>query len=944
VRAIVFRREPGHGSLAGRTARSLRAAGVEAITLVRSLEEAAASLRGTEQPVLLAAAGAWMVRDALLPAFAPSATGRPLIGYGAVRPASGTAWEEPSEHRFWTRLLGKCGGNLERRGWFAQGRHVPPPVCAYLEPEAARALAAEVEQTGDASMAFASIMASGRGRVIHLPALDVHFDPRRRVLQLVTTIQIGGAEKVTLDLAEELRAQGVSTAVAAFGGPTRLAFPEPANFADLAQVPHDPASRAEAVARVAREFGADLVHAHLIRAAEAQAIRERGLPLVMTMHNMPQSWPLGMDAAGGDVADLLLTCSKAVETAVRLRLPAIPARTVWNGINAVSVAPGRARRLAGADLRRSLGLGANDLVLAAVANPRRQKRLDRLPEIVCELQRLLGPARRVRLLLAGAPAAGNRDAEEAMAALTAAIEAAELGDAVHWTGPVLDIAPILAASDALISVSEFEGLSLAHLEALAAGVPVVATDAGGTCEIAAQSTRLRLLPAGASAEAIAVALIEMTGHAAERHMSLPKSFTRGVMARRYRAFYPRAIERFEHQRGGTDGHGLWLITNNFSTGGAQSSARRLLLGLAARGIKVRAAVVQEHPDAPTTGRRTLLEAGIPVTAIAPPGALEAEEAVQELLSRLADDPPQAVVFWNLITSYKLLLADGLFEVPMYDVSPGEMYFASLAAYFANPRSGLPYANAAEYGRRLAGVVVKYQAEARQAQEILGIRAQVIRNGAPRFASKARGMKDSPGKSEPRRPETLVLGTAARLAPQKRIEDLLEALRMAKPRLPRCVLRIAGGVETGQQAYARRLRKLARDLPVEWCGELPETREFLRGLDIFLMISEPAGCPNASLEAMAAGLPVIATNVGGASEQVIDGHTGRLVPRGDPAAFAEALVALSGDAEQRRKLGANARAHVKSHFSFEEMVTRYAALFKLETSAQASAGGGPRISN
>ena len=56
-----------------------------------------------------------------------------------------------------------------------------------------------------------------------------------------------------------------------------------------------------------------------------------------------------------------------------------------------------------------------------------------------------------------------------------------------------------------------------------------------------------------------------------------------------------------------------------------------------------------------------------------------------------------------------------------------------------------------------------------------------------------------------------------------------------------------------------------------------------------MISEPAGCPNASLEALAAGVPVVATDVGGASEQIVDGVTGRLVARRDAAALAEAIV-------------------------------------------------------
>jgi glycosyltransferase involved in cell wall biosynthesis len=340
----------------------------------------------------------------------------------------------------------------------------------------------------------------------------------------------------------------------------------------------------------------------------------------------------------------------------------------------------------------------------------------------------------------------------------------------------------------------------------------------------------------------------------------------------------------------------------------------LLLGLAKRGIKVRAAVIQENPDLPTPGRKALLEAGIPVLAIPPHPVLEAEEAVLRLASQISADPPEGVVFWNLIVSYKLLLAEALLETPVYDVSPGEMYFDSLWTYFEKPRTALPFTNPLQYGRRLSGVAVKYRAEANRVEETLGIEACVIPNGIPLQKPFVRKR----GAGLP-----LVFGTAARLAPQKRIEDLLSALRIALPRLPRCILRIAGGPEYGQEKYAANLRKFARGLPVEWCGEHRDTAEFLAGLDVFVMISEPAGCPNASLEALASGLPVIATDVGGASEQVIQNQTGLLTPPRDDAAFAEAMITLATDAKRRLILGENARQHVAEHFSLESMISSYA---------------------
>src|SRR5262249_6285315 len=157
----------------------------------------------------------------------------------------------------------------------------------------------------------------------------------------------------------------------------------------------------------------------------------------------------------------------------------------------------------------------------------------------------------------------------------------------------------------------------------------------------------------------------------------------------------------------------------------------------------------------------------------------------------------------------------------------------LERYFQRPRPGLPYRSGTDYSRRLAGVIVKYQAEAKQAAQTLGAPVHVIPNGVPLPANPGtRRLADG----------RVVIGTLARLSPQKKLEQLLVALRRAADRLPPHVLRIAGGVERGSTAYAEELRRLAEGLSVEWVGEQEDVGPFLRGLDIFALVAEPAGCP------------------------------------------------------------------------------------------------------
>jgi sugar transferase (PEP-CTERM/EpsH1 system associated) len=110
------------------------------------------------------------------------------------------------------------------------------------------------------------------------------------------------------------------------------------------------------------------------------------------------------------------------------------------------------------------------------------------------------------------------------------------------------------------------------------------------------------------------------------------------------------------------------------------------------------------------------------------------------------------------------------------------------------------------------------------------------------------------------------------------------------------------------------------------GERDDVPTILRGLDCFVLPSLAEGVANTILEAMACGLPVVATRVGGNGELVDDDVTGRLVPAADPPALADALLAYAGEPATARAHGRRARERVLQRFSIERMVADYGALY------------------
>jgi sugar transferase (PEP-CTERM/EpsH1 system associated) len=166
---------------------------------------------------------------------------------------------------------------------------------------------------------------------------------------------------------------------------------------------------------------------------------------------------------------------------------------------------------------------------------------------------------------------------------------------------------------------------------------------------------------------------------------------------------------------------------------------------------------------------------------------------------------------------------------------------------------------------------------------------------------------------------------ARLRPEKDYPTLLRAVAQVVRRAPEFRLEVAGDGDE-QAAVEALAAELGLADHVRFLGLVRDVPAVLRRASLFVLSSTSEGIPVTLLEAMARGLPVVATRVGGIPEVVADGETGLLVPPSDPAALAEALLALASDPARGEAMGRAGRERVESHFDVRRMVREYEALY------------------
>jgi len=262
-------------------------------------------------------------------------------------------------------------------------------------------------------------------------------------------------------------------------------------------------------------------------------------------------------------------------------------------------------------------------------------------------------------------------------------------------------------------------------------------------------------------------------------------------------------------------------------------------------------------------------------------------------------------------------------IRIIDVSPGPMLFRELEN--ESPFQRRICLDTRQYLSRLDHFVAKYQGGTPPGNyDVTSDKIAIIPNGvsAPRPC-------DRPLVTTEYWPSCIdserMVGTCGRIVPSKHVEFLIEMMRLLTERVPGVSLTVVGGVERDHIPYWNTLVDQIRRAGLTnifFVGSHVEVNCFLQRFKVFVMVSDEQGCPNASLEAMAMGLPVVANPNGGTAEQICHGVNGFLVSDRDPSDMAAHVELLLTDPTRAAAFGEASREVARRKFSMERMVEQY----------------------
>jgi|HubBroStandDraft_6_1064221.scaffolds.fasta_scaffold01118_3 glycosyltransferase involved in cell wall biosynthesis len=648
---------------------------------------------------------------------------------------------------------------------------------------------------------------------------------------------------------------------------------------------------------------------HLIKTRQLRALWNWGVTTIPVVQNSRPSWQDEPSAFDHPRVPFIVAVSENVAGQIRAAGCPKPIVTVRHEIQRwFSLEELRVYRQ---EVRERHSIPKDTLLIGMVGEFKSQKAYTRAVRVLAEV-RHYHPA---KLMILGG---WDHDWGHGRAAYVASCrQALDLGVMSDFLtpGPVQDIDKYYAAFDVFLNTSVYEGLSVAMLEAAQAGCPIVSADAGGNRECL-------------SAEAVVV-----------EDSSDIRAYVSGiekVLKRRRRPIPVRAADadlvprlwcllgQYGRQEMPTDDKsygGSLFLTDNLNLGGAARSLVNLLCRLPSS-HRAWLGILNDvnHQAFLDELERT----NIPVFSLRSTESYL--DRVERILAMRRHLGAHTLVFWNVDARVKLLLAKILAPggVRLIDVSPGPWLFEDLNNHAALQRR-IALDNVS-YFNRLDHFVAKYAAGAPPGLTLGPGKLAVIPNGVQDLTSAPSQL--STFNLAPKVAGHLVIGTCCRILPSKRFDFLVDMMSEVNRRLQGVTMVVVGAANRRYERYWRSIIKRAQSVGVsniDFVGQQADVVPYLRLFRVFVMLGTDHGCPNASLEAMSLGLPIVTARNGGTSEQVENGVNGFLVSEDDPAEMAHRVRTLLTNPEMRRRFGEASRKLATEKFSIALMVERYVAL-------------------
>ncbi|MHC1727535.1 MAG: glycosyltransferase family 4 protein [Syntrophobacteraceae bacterium] len=714
----------------------------------------------------------------------------------------------------------------------------------------------------------------------------------------IASLSIGGAERIVLDWAARIYPQWRVHLVVLHD--REIEWPVPP-FVKVTRLRGSQlVEQLRLLGRIVAVSGNPVCVCHLLKKRERDALAESGVHVVTVLHNARDGWIEAASSLSG--SSLTVAVSRACAWDLR--------ESGWQGpVSVIRHIPPKRKPVAGAreHFRKSWNVPPGATVIGMIGAVKPQKNY---PFALRILKAFL-QKQDAYLVIVGGPV-NKHNGRPSWERLVDEVYRLGLRKRVSMPGFIPDAAACLPAFDVMLNTSHYEGLSIATLEELIHGLPVVAARVGGQGEIAGDG--LLLLDKGASEDDWVAAL--------QRGLNMKPDAPSWTNFPAYRQWTLAGIARpVKHS------DKVLFITANLNSGGAQRSLVNLTKALRGQmpfGIAVtgRSSTAYFYHD--------LKRSGFDVTSTGEPW--NAFTYAEKLVQKICAEGFGTVCFWNVDARIKLLIvkALGFTDLRFVDVSPGNYTYDEMSN--ASEFQQLVTFTQEDYFNRLDALVLKYNGSyPKECRETV----QVIRNGVPR-PEKVKTDYAIHGKAR--------IVVNGRIAPTKFLKEIIQAMHHVWTKLPGTELHIYGGAEHYHQEYAEELFGLAEHEAgrrIIFHGVDFEVISHLPDYDAYIVLGKNQGCPNALLEAMAVGLPVMGNDDGGTREQIRHDETGLLLPDCYPAPLAEAITKILTNRALAEELGRAGREHIQHHFSMQQMTESYLQLFRKLSSASEARHGADR---